>query len=693
MTSTGEAITGQQFESGNGRVTGMPPAIEPIATKAPLTDLEQEGLDYRRRYHGLIGIGSKVPIRDRAILSLVYTPGVAEACLAINEDPLASFDLTCRGNTVAILTDGSDIFGRESGPPEAAIPLEEAKSVIFKTFAGADAFPLSLATADPDRIVETGLALSSTFGAICLDDISAPRAFTIADNLENGADIPVFSNQHHGTAILALGGLLNALKVVGKDLEEVKVVISGAGVAGIGVARLLTRAGVRDLVVCDRAGALYKYRPERMNWAKAYLTKETNLAGRHGSLTQMLAGADVFVGLSTGGVVSEEMVRSMAPDPIVFALAVPEPEISPAAARAAGAKVVATGRSDFPNTMDVSLVFPGVFRGLLDSRARNIRLRTLLYAAQALADVIQPDELHADYIVPRIFDFRVAPAVAAAVVRAALEAGEAGREIAPELVSERTRRFVYEGRLLPPKPSARGEHKTFREEAIDLRLRHGGVLEIRSKIPIRDHHILNMLYVPPAALSPAHVIRDNPAMVDEITAKGNLVAIVTDGSAVLGLGDIGPNFGGINLEDISAPRCFEIERKLRETLDMPVFHDDQHGTAIVVAAALINGCKIRGCRMEELRVTINGAGAAGIAVTKLLLGLGICDVVLCDRQGAIFDGRTEHMDFSKEEIARLTNKDRRTGSLGDVITGSDVFIGLSAGGVLTPQMVRAMAPN
>src|SRR5919107_383500 len=389
MTSTGEAITGQQFESGNGRVTGMPPAIEPIATRAPLTDLEQEGLDYRRRYQGLIGIGSKVPIRDRAILSLVYTPGVAEACLAINEDPLASFDLTCRGNTVAILTDGSDIFGRETGPPEAAIPLEEAKSVIFKTFAGVDAFPLSLATTNPEQIV------------------------------------------------------------------DVKVVVSGAGVAGIGVARLLTRAGVRDLVVCDRAGALHKYRPERMNWAKAYLAKETNLAGRRGSLAEMLEGADVFIGLSTGGIVGEEMIRSMAPDPIVFALAVPEPEISPAAALAAGAKVVATARSDFPNTMDVSLVFPGVFRGLLDSRARNIRLRTLLYAAQALADVIQPEELHADYIVPRIFDFRVAPAVAAAVVRAALEAGEAGRDIAPELVSERTRRFVYEGRLLPAKPSTR----------------------------------------------------------------------------------------------------------------------------------------------------------------------------------------------------------------------------------------------
>jgi malate dehydrogenase (oxaloacetate-decarboxylating) len=713
----------------------MPAGALAATTGAPDHD---EGLDYRRRYQGLIGVGSKIPIRDRAILSLVYTPGVAEACLAISQDPLASFDLTCRGNTVAILTDGSDIFGRQTGPPEAAIPLEEAKSVNFKTFAGVDAFPISLATTDPEQIVETGLALSPTFGAICLDDISAPRAFSIADNLEKGADIPVFSNQHHGTAILVLGGLINALKVVGKSLEGVKVVISGAGVAGIGVARLLTRAGVRDLVVCDRAGAVYTYRPERMNWAKAYLAKETNPECRRGSLAEMLVGADVFIGLSTGGIVTEAMIRAMATDPIVFALAVPEPEISPAAAREAGAKVVATGRSDYPNTMDISLVFPGVFRGLLDSRARNIRLRTLLYAAQALAGIIQPGELHADYIVPRIFDFRVAPAVAAAVVRAALEAGEAGREIAPGVVSERTRRFVYEGRLTPLKAPPRGEQKTFREEAIELRQRHGGVLEIRSKIPIRDHHILNMLYVPPAALAPAHVIRDDPAQVDQITAKGNLVAIVTDGSAVLGLGDIGPqaalpvmegkavllqtlagveafpiclaardvdeivrivqtiapNFGGINLEDISAPRCFEIERKLRDRLDMPVFHDDQHGTAIVVAAALLNGCKIRGdCRMDDLRVTINGAGAAGIAVTKLLLSLGVGDVILCDRVGAIFEGRGEHMDFSKEEIARLTNRERRAGSLGEVIAGSDVVVGLSAGGVLTPQMVRQMAPN
>jgi malate dehydrogenase (oxaloacetate-decarboxylating) len=696
-----------------------------------------EGLDYRRRYGGLIGVHSKVPIRDRAILSLIYTPGVAEACLAISQDALESFDLTCRGNTVAILTDGSDIFGRERGPAEAALPIAEGKSVIFKTFAGIDAFPICVSTTDAEDIINVGLAISPTFGAICIDDISAPKAFTIADHLEKAADIPVFSNQHHGTAILVLGGLINALQVVKKDIDKVSVVISGAGVAGIGVARLLTRAGVGQIAVCDRAGAIYTYRSERMNWAKSYVAKETNHARRQGSLDELLRGADVFIGLSTGNIVTADMIRSMAPDPIVFALAVPEPEISPALAREAGAKVVATGRSDYPNTMDVSLVFPGVFRGLLDARARDIRLRTLLYAARALADMVPDAEVHADRIIPDIFDFRVAPAVAAAVVRAANESGEAGREVSPEVVAEKTRRYVYEGRLQPVSNGARGGQKTFREEAIELRRRHGGVLEIHSKLPIRDQHILNMVYVPPAALVPAYVIRDDPSQVMELTSKANLVAIVTDGSAVLGLGDIGPqaalpvmegkavifssmagveafpiclaardpdeivdivaaispSFGGINLEDISAPRCFEIERKLRDRLDMPVFHDDQHGTAIIVSAALLNACKLRGSPLSSVRITINGGGAAGIAVTKLLLSLGAGDIVICDRAGAVHVGRDSHMDFSKQEIAEITNQDRRTGQLGEVIVDSDIFIGLSVGGALTPEMVKSMAPN
>lgn len=694
-----------------------------------------DGLDYRRRYRGLIGVNSKVPLRDRSILSLVYTPGVADACLAIQENPLESFDLTCRGNTVALITDGSDLFGRQGGPPESAIPIEEGKSVLFKTFAGVDAFPICLGTRDMTEIIEAGTAMAPTFGAICIDDISSPRTFTIADHLERATEIAVFSNQHHGTGVLVLGALINALKVVGKELETARIVIGGAGIAGVGVARLLTRTGAKHVTVCDRAGAIYMYRPERMNWAKSYVAKETNRERRPGSLSEMLKGADVFIGVSTGNIVTEADIAGMAPEAIVFALSIPTPEVDPAAARAAGARIVATGRSDYANTMDISLVFPGVFRGLLDCRAHNIRLRTLVAAAHALAGMVQPDELHADYIVPNIFDFRVAPNVAAAVVQATVDAGEAGRVVSPAEVAESTLRYVYEGRRRPPALSSEPGGRT--SESIELRRRHGGVLEIQSKIPIRDHHILNLIYVPPAALEPAAVIRDDPSQVTELTSKGNLVAIVTDGSAVLGLGDIGPqaalpvmegkaalfrslagveafpiclaarepdlivqhvrniapSFGGINLEDISAPRCFEIERRLRLELAMPVFHDDQHGTAIIVGAALLNAVKLRGTALDQLRVTINGGGAAGVAVTKLLLALGIHDIVVCDRAGAIHHGRQDHMDFSKLEIAELTNPEMRRGPLAEVIQGSDVFIGLSAPAVLSQDMIRSMAPH
>ena len=702
----------------------------------------REGLDFRRRYRGLIGVNSKLPIRDRSVLSLVYTPGVAAACTAIEHDPVRSYDLTCRGNTVAILSDGSDLFGSTTAAdpnPLAELPAAEAKSVIFKTFAGVDAFPVMLATTEIDEIVETGVALAPTFGAICLDDIASPRAFTIAETLERAANIPVFSNQHHGTAILALGALYNALRVVGRSLDTARIVLSGAGIAGIGVARLLTRAGAKNLIVCDRAGAIYNYRPDRMNWAKAYVAKETNFEERKGSLTEIMRGADVFIGLSSGGIVTEEMVGSMADDPVVLAMAVPTPEISPDKARAGGARVIATGRSDYANMLDTSLVFPGFFRGLLDSGARNIRLSMLLNAARALADMVPPDELHADHIVPHIFDFRVAPQIAASVVRTAIETGEATRDITPEEVTEKTRRYVYEGRLEKPRPSLRthGDSHSFVEEAIDLRERHHGIIEIESKVPIRDHHILNMLYLPPAALAPSYVIREDPSQVYELTGKGNLVGIVTDGSAVLGLGDIGPqaampvmegkaalfrslagveafpiclaerdpdeivartiaispSLGGINLEDIAAPRCFEIEEKLKAALDMPVFHDDQHGTAIVVLAAMLNATRLIRRELGDLRIVVNGAGSAGMAVTKLLMTSGVKDVILCDRTGAIYKGRPKSMTRYKAEIAEITNLEGKQGAMSEVLVGADVFIGLSAPNTLTTEMVRTMAPN
>lgn len=698
-----------------------------------------EALSYRQRYRGVIGVASKVPIKDRSVLSLVYTPGVAEPCLVIARDPDASFDLTSRGNTVAIVTDGSAIFGRGDAPPEAALPVLEGKSVLFKTFAGIDAFPICLDTRDPQKIVQTLYSLTPTFGAIALDNMTAPHSFTVADHLEKAANVPVFSNQHHAAAIVVLAALYNALKVVGKRIEDARIVINGAGVTGIGTARLLVRAKAKEVIVCDRAGALYPYRAADMHWAKAYVAKETNPHRRSGSLAEMLVGADVFVGLSAPNTLTGEMVRSMAPEPIVFACAAPDPEIDPDEARRAGAHVVATSRSDYPNQMDPALVFPGVFRGLLDARARNINMAILDSAARALASCVAADRLHAENILPPIFDFRIAPTIAAAVVRAASATGEARRDVDPEFEAERTRRIVYEGQMTNVTTDNNapriGPEASIQERALDLRRRYGGMLEIKSKIPVKDHHILNMLYVPPAAVAPAEEVRRDPMRVYDLTAKGNLVAIVTDGSAVLGLGDIGPQaalpvmegkavlfstlggveafpicvaartpdeivaivkaiaptFGGVNLEDIAAPRCFEIEQKLQAVLDIPVFHDDQHGTAVVTLAALINALKIAGKPMEEVRIVINGTGAAGVAVAKLLLKYGVGDIILCDRSGAVYTGRPVGMNSAKEEIAAITNKERLAGGLEQALTGADVFIGLSAPGALTQAMIGEMA--
>lgn len=698
--------------------------------------LEADALEYRRRHHGLIGVESKVPVKDRPTLSLVYTPGVAEPCMEIFRDARNSFEYTCRGNTVALITDGSASFGLGHVGPEAALPAMEGKSVIFKTFAGIDALPMCLKVEGLYEMIQAVTMLAPTFGAFCLEDIVSPRCFSLEDHLQRAVNVPVFHNHAHGAGVMVLAGLLNALPLVGKRLEDARIVICGAGSAGLGAARLLLAAGARRLVVCDRAGVLHKYRASHMDWVKSEIARQSNPENAAGTLTDVLKGADVCIGLSAANAISPEMVAGMAADPIVFALAVPAPEISPAEAKRAGAKVVATGRSDFPNQLDIALVFPGVLRGLLDVQARNVTTAVLVEAAKALAGMVAEADRSPERIVPPILDFHVAPTIAAAVAKVAMATGEARKQVDPAEIMERTLRFVYEGSV-PVEPRVPGKTLTLKEEALELHRRFRGKLQVVSKVPIRDAHILSLLYLPPAAALPAKAILDDPAKVFDLTAKGNLVAVVSDGSAVLGLGNIGaraampvmegkavlfktfggveafpvciatqdqdeivevvkaitPVFGGVNLEDVSAPRCFYIEDRLKRETDIPIFHDDQHGTAVVVTAALINALKLTGRTFQNTRLLINGTGAAGIAVAKMLLGLGAADIILCDTKGAIYEGRSAGMNWAKEEIARLTNKDKVKGTLAEALKGVDVFIGLSGPKLVTTDMVRSMAKD
>jgi malate dehydrogenase (oxaloacetate-decarboxylating) len=697
---------------------------------------EHDALDYRHRHRGLIGVESKVPVKDRATLSLVYTPGVAEPCLAINKDPQASFEYTCRGNTVALVTDGSALFGMGPVGPKAALPAMETKSVIFKTFAGIDALPMCLQVDNLHQLTQAVSMLAPTFGAFCLEDIVSPHCFSLEDHLQRAVNVPIFHNHAHGAGVMVLAGLYNALPLVGKRLEEARIVVLGAGAAGVGAARLLLAAGARRLIVCDTAGALHKYRPHNMNWVKAEIARQTNPEDVSGSLADLLTGADVLVGLSAGNVVTADMIGRMASGPIVFALAVPTPEIAPAEAKAAGARIVATGRSDFPNQLDIALVFPGVLRGLLDVQARNVTTPILLEAAKALAGLVPEAERSPDKIVPPIFDFRVAPAIAAAVAQVAMATGEARKEIDPADIVDRLHHFTYEGSF-PVEPRAPGKTLTQKEEAMELHRRFRGKLQVVSKVPIKDSHILSLLYLPPSATLPAKAIVEDPSRVYDLTAKGNLVAVVSDGSAVLGLGNIGaraampvmegkavlfktfggveafpvciatqdtqeivdvvkaiaPVFGGINLEDISAPRCFEVEERLKQELDIPVMHDDQHGTAVIVLSALLNALKITGRTVADARVVLNGAGAAAIAVARLFLKVGVQDLILCDSKGIVYEGRPESMNPVKAEIARSTNKTRRTGTLADALVGADAFIGLSVPKAVKAEMVRSMAKD
>lgn len=388
-------------------------------------DYAKESLKKHSEWKGKIEVISRVPVSTKEDLALAYTPGVAQPCLEIQKDLDKSYELTRRHNMCAVITDGSAVLGLGDIGPEAGMPVMEGKSVLFKAFGDVDAFPLCIKTKDVDEFVNTVYLLSGSFGGVNLEDISAPRCFEIERKLKEKCDIPIFHDDQHGTAIITLAGLLNALKVVGKKKENVRVVTSGAGAAAVSIVRLILSAGFKNVVMCDRNGAIYEGRKDGMNWIKEEMAQCTNREKRKGTLAEMLVGADIFIGVSAPGLVTSEMVRSMAEDAIVFACANPTPEIFPDEAKAAGAKVVATGRSDFPNQINNVLAFPGVFRGTFDVRAKDINEEMKMTAARALAELISEEELEADYIIPKAFDPRVGKAVASAVAKAAKDSGVA----------------------------------------------------------------------------------------------------------------------------------------------------------------------------------------------------------------------------------------------------------------------------
>jgi malate dehydrogenase (oxaloacetate-decarboxylating) len=702
---------------------------------------ESDALAFRRRHRGLIGVKSKMPIKDLSVLSRIYTPGVGAPCRAIHKNPLLSFDYTCRGNSIALISDGSQVYGLGNVGALAALPKLEAKSVLYKTFANIDAVPIALNTQDADEIVEIVRILAPSFGGFCLESIAAPKCFTIEQRLRRAVNLTLLHHEYHGAAIIVLAALYNALKVVDKNLSHARIIINGAGASGIGVAKALLAAGAENITICDRHGAIHIYRMEDMNWAKAEIASMVKPQDLKGSLADVLKGADVFIGLSTKGVLDRHMVAGMAKNAVVFALALPEPEISEAEALAGGAKIVATSLAESENQIRSSLVLPGFFRGCLDVRAKRVNREMFLAASRALAGMIPENKLSPTNIIPRQMDWKISPILAGAVAKTAQETGAArltSEEISPKSIQERTECYIYEGELawLPSEGQDYGK-QCIDEESLDLHHRYQGCLEVYAKVPVKDDVIYRRLYGPEAVAQVCREIFNNSMKAYDFTCKNNLVAIVTDGSAVLGLGNIGPRaampvmegkailfktfggveafpicigtqnpdhivrlvenispaFGGINLEDISSPRCFEIEQKLRERLDIPVFHDDQHGTAIITLAALTNALRIVDGTLKDIKIVFNGAGASAIATTKLLIKAGAQHIIICDTNGAIYKGRRKGMSFIKKELADMTNPEHRKGSLAEVVKGADVFIGLSGPNVLQRKMVKSMAKN
>lgn len=404
--------------------------------------LREDALHMHQVKQGKLEIQAKVEVKNAQDLSLAYSPGVAEPCKEIFENPEKVYDFTMKGNMVGLVTNGTSVLGLGNIGAEASLPVMEGKAILFKSFAGVDAFPIALNTTDVDKIVETVKLMAPTFGGIHLEDIAAPDCFEIEERLNKELTIPVYHDDQHGTAIVTLAGLVNALKIVKKKMNDLKVVINGAGASGIAISRLLYSYGVTNMIICDTKGAIYAGRPVSMNPAKESVAIYTNAKGEKGYLSDVMKGADVFIGVSVADTLTIEMVQTMKEDAIIFAMANPVPEISPADAKAAGAIIVGTGRSDFPNQVNNVLAFPGIFRGALDVRATTINEEMKKAAAEAIAALIADSELTADYVIPSPFDPRVAPAVAAAVAKAAMETNVARIQVDPEQVRLKTMKLT-----------------------------------------------------------------------------------------------------------------------------------------------------------------------------------------------------------------------------------------------------------
>lgn len=404
--------------------------------------LRDEALEMHRRNQGKLEVAPKVKVTNKDELSLAYSPGVAEPCKEIHEDPRKVFEYTMKRNTVAVVSDGTAVLGLGNIGAEASIPVMEGKAVLFKSFSGIDGVPISLKTTDTDEIVNTVKLLEPNYGGINLEDISAPRCFEIEERLKKETNIPVFHDDQHGTAIVTVAGLINALRIVDKDMSDIKVVLNGAGAAGIAIVKLLYSYGIRDMIMCDSKGAIYEGRRHGMNETKEQVAKWTNRDKTEGDLEEVIQDADVFIGVSVADILTQDMVRSMADDPIIFAMANPNPEINPDEAKEAGAKVIGTGRSDNPNQINNVLAFPGIFRGALDVEATHINEEMKQAAVEAIANLIDSDELDPDYCIPGPFDSRVAPSVAREVARAAMDSGVARIEIDPQDVYDKTMKLT-----------------------------------------------------------------------------------------------------------------------------------------------------------------------------------------------------------------------------------------------------------